>query len=305
MEEEKILEEVYSKILGFANLLKLKNISFKNKLFAHYLNQNNFNIFYEIKDNKLTIPNEKDLKILNYYYNNQEELWAINSLNSKDNNYFKRVINIGKKALVVYLASTITLGLSGEVVVNASVGDYHPPIEQNIITNEEENENLVLSYEDIVELVNLNPYLSLDEKNLILDQKEYFIAALGYLNNSHVKKMLANLKIEYYPENRGTIQGQYNDSNYTVNIYNATNFAQASKSTITHELSHAFAISPCSYGNLGYGQKTIEALNVIVNNEYFGHGQIYDQSYNCIIPYIRILCEIVDSEILKQAFFRT
>ncbi len=304
LEEENVLESVLSKIVKSNNTLRLKNIEFNQKTFAHLINENNYNLFYEIKDNNYSIPVENDLIILNNLYNAQEEYWAFEE-SKKEKDYFKRIINYGKKALVVFVTSNLALGLSGQIIVNAQVGDYQTYYQENIVEQETEKENIQLTYQDVVNLVNHNSNLSQKEKELILSNPKYFEDNLKYMDNSHVSKMLKNLKVEYNPNSNGKIQGSFYDSSYKVIVYNAHNFDDASKSTLTHEFSHAFAIPPLSYGKVDYSQKIIEALNVIVNNEYFGHDPVYDSSYNNVTPYARILAEIVDPEILKQAFFKT
>lgn len=308
LKEGKVLDEVFSLIFDFSKTTKLKTIYFNNKSIAHFINESGFNFFYEEQDNKLILLNEKDLKILNYIYNNQNGVWAfqLNDLGNK--NYFKRIVNVGKTALVVFLISSITLGLNNNIVVKAQAGDYEAFYQSNIAITEEvaeEQENVILTYNDIVNLVNENPYLKQEEKNLILDCQQYFFDNLKYMNNAHVQKMLKNLRIEYTPIKQKTINGTYYDNEYKIVIYNSDEFSNAPKNIITHEISHAFAIPPLSYAKMKNGQITIEALNTIVNNEYYGESQNYDNSYNSIIPYVRILCEIVDPEILKQAFFKT
>ena len=307
LEEENILDEILSKVLSFSKPTNLKNIYFNNKTFKHFVSEYGFNVFYEEKDNKLTLPSEKDLKILNFVYNNQEGVWAFQFKNSNNKDYFKRIVNVGKKAIIVSLISSITIGLNSNIVVRASAGDYEAYYQNNIAVNQQldETENVTLTYEDVVNLINANPYLNQDEKNLILSCKQYFLDNLTYMDNAHVQKMLTNLQIEYRPESNGSIDGSYDDANYKIIIYHSTQFSNASKAVLTHEISHAFAISPLSYANTKCGQKVIEALNVIVNNEYYGENERYDGAYNTIVPYARILCEIVDRETLKQAFFKT
>ncbi len=298
-EESNIIDIVFKQIAS-NNYIHLKDISYNNNSFAHLLNSNNLNIFFEIKDKHYDIPNEADLKILNFIYNNQERYSSFKLSDLKEYDFYQRIVKIGKKAIPVLIAANIAFTMGGNLVAEASVGDYEEYY--NSINNVEE---ITLTYNDIVNLVNTNPNLSNEEKNVILSCKEYFNDNLAYLDHNHISNMLKNLKIAYKQEDNGSIKGLYNDETYQITIYNSTSFNDANISVLTHEISHALAIPPHAYNQKSYGQNLIEALNVIVNNEYFGQNKEYDISYPTIISYAKIMAEIIEPEVLKQAFFKT
>ncbi len=107
-----LLKFVYKKVMPSNNLGVRKDINYQNKTYKHLVDKNNsLHLFYELKDNELCIPDLEVRKKLNYLYNNQEAL--VYEMKDKANNhqgFFKRVIKIGKKSLLVFVATSVVLG---------------------------------------------------------------------------------------------------------------------------------------------------------------------------------------------------
>lgn len=306
-DENKVIDHIFNLLAPSKNYTVLRNIEYKNKTYSHLMDdKNSFHIFYEIKDGKLQIPDEDTLSFFNKIFNTQNEYFANNEDYSNNDGYFKRIVKIGKKAIIVFIASNMCFNvLGGTLNVKASTGDYNDGYiySQGEQVEPYEKEEISLTYDDIVSLVNENQKLLPEEKELILSNKDFFDDNLQYMDHNHVKTMLQNLHINYLSRSNGIISGQYYPYSYFINMYNVNNFIEANKSTLTHELYHAFAIPKGSFDALGYGYKTIEALNMIITNEYNAEAFGYDMGYEVLKPYAKILCEIVPNDTLKHSFF--
>ena len=145
-DENNLIDLVFNKIIPSKKIINLGNIKYNKKDFIHLYSKNNIHIFYEINNGKLYFPIEKDQILLNSIYNNYNEFFAIND--NTNNKYFKKIINIGKKVVVVFIALNISFNFS---ILNVEAKDETNIINVNKIENnidENINYNNIINEED-------------------------------------------------------------------------------------------------------------------------------------------------------------
>ncbi len=111
--DKSLIKFIYKMVMPSKNLSLRKDIIMANKTYRHFVDKNNFiHLFYEVKNNELVIPIPDVRKKLNLLYNNQEAIvYEANEQDkTKDKKFFKRIINIGKKTIIVLVAASAIMG---------------------------------------------------------------------------------------------------------------------------------------------------------------------------------------------------
>lgn len=159
-------------------------------------------------------------------------------------------------------------------------------------------ENSILSEEYIAELINLNPYLSFEEKIFLYETKVVIIENMDYISLSQIEEFLSNVSLDYNYIEEG-ISGIYNDSEKNMKIVNS-DLSEEALSILLHEILHGYTLR---YDYSSYYLN--EIYNEICKKEYCDEVGIksYLSGYDndLIIGYL--LEEIVGSEVIKYYKF--
>ncbi len=112
-EEFNIVKYVFNKIKVTNNRVELPNVEYKGKEFKHFYDKtNDFNIFLNIDGSEIS---KEEYKYFNKLYNYQDNImYSSDKKGNLDDNFIKRIINYGGKALVVFLTSTMLVGCASK-----------------------------------------------------------------------------------------------------------------------------------------------------------------------------------------------
>lgn len=103
--QQSIVKEIVDKLYPTSSIVKIRNLEINGKTHELYYNyERNLFLFPGVSGN--------DLKQLNYIYNNQDEWVYSEKLGDKAKNYFKRIVNVGKKSVVVLLTGVLALSFT-------------------------------------------------------------------------------------------------------------------------------------------------------------------------------------------------
>lgn len=170
-----------------------------------------------------------------------------------------------------------------------------PQIDESVESNKK------FDFNKIIEAVNSNPNIAQEEKNVILFSKEIFEDDYGYSDFDVLLNKLKTLKIEYVPESKLGISGEYYSATNEIKFYNASNFEEVRTSVFTHEFSHL--IQRSNIGDYGCGSFLLEGTNVIANNEYYGNNSnSYDCAYGVQSSIIKALGEVLGKDVIKKLY---
>ncbi len=275
-EEKELLKNVN-------NLLTIKRESSRfikkirlSKTYDLYYDTKSRNYYWIPEDN---IYDEKDNRILNFQYNHQEEILEFeNYPNIEDSKFYKKILNFGKKSLVLFLASSIALSMNFPTKKNDEVIETTPkqtisyeetilnettPSTENIIIEETIPEESVVEetvpeetqvdeiiyiydFKDVEEAIDRNPNLTEEEKNIIKSTKFIYDENYMYMDMELVLSRLETLKIiyDYNFENRYT-QGTYSITDNVIKLRNKT--IRGALQEFIHEYLHMLQISHNSF----------------------------------------------------------
>jgi len=296
-DELELINKVLIKLIPSKNIKNLGYIKYDNKKINYlYDLDNNFYIFHE--DNKITL----DCLVLNKIFNNQDEYLVLkDEEDSKDLDFIRRNVKVGKLVLSVLISSSLLLSSSmiwikgGQKVINLI--DYYKAeyaYQEGVL----EYNDRQIELDEIINAINNNVNLTNEEKKFFLSKSKFFIDNLEYFDYYTVIDNLKRLKIQYIEETKGGTYGEFtvNGNNRgLIKIYGVTSFKDTSKYALSHEFLHAFT----KYNlvdNYFY-----EILNVVLNNEYFGDDtNLYDNGYEVLREYFYIMAELVDARVLRK-----
>lgn len=280
-EEKELLKNVN-------NLLTIKKESSRfikkirlSKTYDLYYDTKSRNYYWIPEDN---IYDEKDNRILNFQYNHQEEILEFeNYPNIEDSKFYKKILNFGKKSLVLFLASSIALSMNFPTKKNDEAIETTPeqtisyeetilnetiPSTENIIIEETIPEESVVEeivpeeavpeetqvdeiiyiydFKDVEEAIDRNPNLTEEEKNIIKSTKFIYDENYMYMDMELVLSRLETLKIiyDYNFENRYT-QGTYSITDNVIKLRNKT--IRGALQEFIHEYLHMLQISHNSF----------------------------------------------------------
>lgn len=318
IKEISLINQVCKKIIP-AKIFPIRKFNYNNKKFVQMIDQNNFfYVFYEIKNGKISKPSKESLKKLNNTFNNQTIFSHINQVKKNLNqDFFQRVIQIGKKTIIVLVSATYlfiypTVVQSDTKETNLNIENITSKnqIELKLEYNTINNNDSHVTVEEILYAIQNNTYLSTDEKKLFLSNQNYFKDNIDYFDKDLILETLNHLKVQYHNDTKkidnksiaGTFHRTFDSNGHVneavINIYNNPSFNQTNPSVLTHEFCHAFG----KQSNFGSAFK--EFLNTVFNNEYFGQNSntIYDNGYYFLNDYGYALCEIIDDERILRRF---
>lgn len=314
-EDKSYCLEILEDVKPSNEIIEIAKINRNEKEFVHLVDKKNlFNIFYEVKNGEYVVPCKEDIVFFNNTFNYQSEYMYLGKEEKKDGNFFKRIIKKGKKVLAVLVTSAVlfatpALAHAEDIdpnipVLNTSTYSITQDVNSSVI-----EESKTITYEEIVSLINNNPNLSQEEKDLILTGKEFFKENCQYFDYDFVKNTLETVKIEYISEDKrpgvkGDFHKEYDENGNEeaiIRIYNASSFEDSEKVVITHEICHGFQKFDHSINAL------CEFINMTINNEYYGRVNkpsstaIYDTGYTHLNGYGCALLEIIDNpEFVKK-----
>ncbi len=284
--------------------------------FIHRIRFNNtyLDIFKDkVKGIYMFTPFNKDiLEKFNTTFNNQNEYFAIN-FDIKNNGFYKRIVNIGSKVVVVLLSINLSLTLTPVVDASNNLVSNDENVVSIIEVEEEFKKNNVDN--EIVENVTTNSDISSEQKkeekgadihslmirallknpNMLPEEKVTF-----YNMEAFIEDNLNRIDLETYFNLVKTVDFTYKGDDWYAGAYyfgcnfidysNVKNISEVDASTLTHELLHMF--QPANNDSI-----LVEAVNTIINNDYFITNEIaYDSAYRDIVNYIRTLMDIIGVE---------
>ena len=275
-EEKELLKNVN-------NLLTIKRKSSRfikkirlSKTYDLYYDTKSRNYYWIPEDN---IYDEKENIILNFQYNHQEEILEFeNYPNIEDSKFYKKILNFGKKSLVLFLSSSIALSMNFPIKKNDEVIETTPeqtisyeetilnettPSTENIIIEETIPEESVVEetvpeetqvdeiiyiydFKDVEDAIDRNPNLTEEEKYIIKSTKFIYDENYMYMDMELVLSRLETLKIiyDYNFENRYT-QGTYSITDNVIKLRNKT--IRGTLQEFIHEYLHMLQISHNSF----------------------------------------------------------
>ena len=295
-EERRIIDYVVNKVTPSKNIIKLMDFNFNNRQYKMYLDKKTGLRLFK------PTPNNKDSITLNKVFNNMEEYVAYNigeRLPTPDNTpYFKRIIKIGSKIIVVFLLETALLAtiLTSPIMPTQLSHEAQDTFFGSSYSEREIKYTSSLSDEEylsrITNAIKSNEHITEKEKEAMLSNPIVFIDNKESINIIYLEKILKNLRITYQKEKNGNVSAAYfNKKNY-ICFYGATCFEEVEPSTFYHEFSHVLT----QYANNTNSFLT-ETVNTIFTTEYYAYD---DNSYRGYINYTYALMEIIGSEPLKK-----
>ena len=309
-EEKNVVNLILDRLTPGSDLVEVTPVMIEDRIYKTYYNPSKSMFLFNPK------PNESDLKFLNSTYNNQSEYLFNNNVN-QTNNYFKRLVKLGKKTVVVILSSAFLLGNAQVVKADTNASEFntiqviHNDELDNSLISEYINEELpklevdLLTRYDVQDLVYTaiknNTNLSIDEKILLLKYSTIVLDNYKYMDLARVLNSLNKLTIHYYSFNftdsvwQVSLSGTCNSFTNEIKFYNVENFEQVSKKVFAHEVCHLF--QPTFKNE--YSSFFVEGTNSITVEDYFGT----DRSYEDNNKIIRLLGEIIGKDVIKQYYF--
>lgn len=262
LEERKALNEVYRSL----------QINLKNSVFysTYQIEKNNYNIYYDnstqnyfwLSANK--IYNSDDNIKLNFKYNHELGI-VFSDINNNPfkgrKNMFNKIIKINGKLVLVFVSASLTLSmLSGCAVSeskleesynesyaeqsNSSIVDGSSEVQFEI---EEQNIPKEYNFEDIKNILENNPHLSQEEKDLICKLQFVFDEYHSFMDLEVIRERLVTLSIDYQKEFFSSTGGYYDYVNNKL-VLNAENFEEISKGKFLHEFFHVLQKEVRGYG---------------------------------------------------------
>lgn len=319
-EEKNIINLILDQLTPGRDIVEVTPVTIKDNTYKTYYNVSK-NIFLFNP-----VPNERDLKFLNSTYNNQNE-YLFNNNFVQTNNYFKRLVKLGKKTIVVLLSSAFLLSNAQVVKADTNVNQINENKLVNVvddtlnydISGDELDDNLVNEYindelskldvnsltrVDVQDLVTNaiygNANLSEEEKKLVLKYSTVVLDNYKYMDLSRVLNSLNKLTIVYNPFSytnpvlQAGVAGMCNLYENKIDFYHVENLEQVVESVFAHEVCHLFQ-------NLNgeYTSFFIEGTNSLTVNEYCCEDTSYSDNKNII----GFLGEIIDKDLIKQYYF--
>ncbi len=261
-EERKMLNKVY----------RLLQINLENSFYysTYQIGKNNYNIYYDsstqnyfwISANK--IYNSDDNIKLNFKYNHELGI-VFSDINNNPfkgiKNMFNKLIKINGKLVLVFVSASLTLSmLSGCTVSESQLeGSYNESYAEqsnsSIVDDsseaqfeiEEQNIPKEYNFEDIKTILENNPHLSQEEKNLICELQFVFDEYHFFMDLEVIRERLATLSTEYQKEFFSRTGGYYDYVNNKL-VLNAESFEEISKAKFLHEFFHVLQKEIKGYG---------------------------------------------------------
>lgn len=255
-DENALVKEVTNKLIPQDNLIEVTPVTINGNTYIPSYSSNNIYVFNPT-------PNEIDLAKLNKIFNDQHEYETLNNKND-NTNFIKRVLHIGKKTIVVFLAASMLFGnltaLASEDVKKQSLPssishdnslihisdqeeisvsaleDTYYLLEQKAYQSDDNHreESKEYSVDDLINAYKNNPNLSEEEKAMILSNPAIFYDNFEYMDKEYAVNTAATLKAEY---NCGfdDAEGKYYFTDNTMRFPRESTDAYS----FTHEFCHS------------------------------------------------------------------
>lgn len=289
-EKELIISIVYD-IFSFRSPLKVMDYSINNHTYEVYMDKETS--LYSFKP----FPNQEDLIKLNMLFNNMEDYLALTEENEKPKEtFFKRIIKVGSKYVVIFVAAGLLVGETISVATNFIKNSGPLYYDSAIIAM---STSSTLSDQEIIETIKSsvmsNRYLTEEEKEKILSNLTLFVDNKDNMDLDYVKNNLKTIKINYSPGpcKETGVMGCYNFKTNEITFYEADGFDDVEDFVFSHEVFHS--LQKINYTSIN--SFLIETTNTIFNNEYSNTHE--DSVYDDYLGYTKALMEIIDPSILK------
>lgn len=294
-EQVNIFNNVIKSFIPSGKRIKLMDYTYGDKTYIMSLDLKNKFHYFE------PAPDMKTFKKLNYMFNNVNEyVYSTTKFeNVTDNAYIKRIIKLGKTAIIAFASASLIYQLMvaipyeyinyKEYKIQTEI-DYNVALSSMNVTNQLSDTEFIKIIKDSI---NKNSNLTYLEKHFILSDLTIFLDNKQYMDIEYLKNTFSNMKINYTLEDNGHIEATYNQLENEITFYEASNIYDVEIYTFTHEFLHATQKS----GSFDDNSFLIETTNTIFNNEYlYDESNLYTHYYNLT----KALMELVGSEPLKQ-----
>lgn len=214
----------------------------EDRSYTIYYDKDTYNYFWTAEDGKTL---KSDDIYLNFKYND-DPIFVYNDKINQDSfikNMYKKIVNINQKIIVVAISSTIVLSnwfsnVKELVPSPSSFYDYSIVMEEVSPLKYKEDSYDFLEIKNIIEN---NPKLSKEEKNLILKTRFVFDEYHLFMNMELVKARLAKLSIKYHQQLKYGVGAQYDFVTGAISLKEDT-LDEANLSMFFHEFFHAFQV---------------------------------------------------------------
>lgn len=271
-EEKEIVNKVYDSLYinsdnsAFYGIEKIGINSYKI-----YIDKVTANYFWIPLNNNY---NYKDNIKLNFKYNHELGVVYGDEVGNPKKNYnsmYSKYVKIGKKLVLVLVTASLSLNLLSGCTIDENDAK-NISSETTIVTTETtaSTETLLLetveeleptdkySFEEIRQVIENNPYLQVEEKEILYKLQFVFDEYHDYMDMAMIKERLESFKIQYQFDPFLKKSGYYNYKE-NISILNANSFDEVSLETFLHEFFHVLQKDP-----KGYGLFTCE-----LSNEFF------------------------------------
>ena len=207
---------------------------------------------------------------INNYVCNEKEIKA-----KSKNKYIKRLVNIGKKAVVVFVSAGLSItALTGCTIENAKEEEIIP-IETSANPyimfgdnlqreNDKKRAERVYDFEEIKQAIDDNGSLTDSEKDFLYKLKFIFDENHQYMDLDTIIERFRSLKISYDTQksDRG-IDGLYTINRNEITIFEASEFSYDKIKIILHEILHVMQVED-EHSN----RVAVELSNEVANREF-------------------------------------
>lgn len=289
--EYNIFNQILKKLIPTNKTVNLSKVYYNDKFFYHkYDIINDYHLFSNIDNTQINL---NEIQYLNYKYNQEEFEFAKDKDTNNKNNKIKRIIKIRNyTATIILIVELNALGL-------VLLSNISPKFEDHLIQTIDTIS--IDKYDSIDEnaikaCINSNSNLNDKEKEFFLSFDEFFDKDNNYFDADNLYHNLSTFKINYNKEKNKNNAGTWNFINGIINIYDATNFNDADKSTLRHEFFHMFTNN---HLRSSLGKYFYETTNSLINNE-FAHKNPndgnYDFGYGMLHNYVRFIFELINDQ---------
>lgn len=293
--------EEYNLLMSIYNQLKIKE--FEHEFYDYgytFYNGKNYKMifdqydrkryFYELINGKYKEVEGETLK----YFNNKFNSDITSLADSSENTYYKEFNNKFRR---IKIEKSLIIVLAKNYQLKELIKDNITFVKEISLFHEIENPN------QIKEMLNQNEIMPLEDKALYLSLDELYNDNYQYMNLDNLK----DLKVIYEPNNNidEPINGQYYPKEKEIKIYDKEKLDKNNIHTNIHEYIHALSNKGLAYDNPD-GVALTEGITELITSEYLAtiNNEKYTGSYQKQQVYAKMLCEIVGTDTVLNAFFK-
>ena len=302
IEELSLINYVFNKIKTTDNRIKLSNFEYKDVEYQHFYDKtNHYHIFLNLDGSEIDKEICSELNIL---FNYQSDILYIKNENKE--NKLKRLVNIGKKIILVLVTSTALISPLAKLtpVQAQEIKEYEGIVGDASyyeITDEEKIESLKDAMKN-------NKNLSKENKDFFLSIFDIIYDNIDILDYEKAEENMNSLNIVYEDEVKNYAEA-YCPWNNTILLAPFSDDINLINTAKTHEFGHMLQQNYNTTGLIESHQGFYEPVNDILVNEYQGikkqdNFRDYSWGYNETKPYIYTLLEIIDPESIRYNNFK-